>query len=101
MTVQTSMSEPTRYRWAVASRVAAAIFGGYALVSALTVLLALVWPLPQAQALMASTMLSFTLYTVVVIWVFATRSATRAWVGLLAGTLVATSLCWLLRGGAA
>jgi hypothetical protein len=101
MNASTSMSEQARYRWAVTSRVVAAVLGGYALISALTLLLALVWPLPQAQALMASTMLSFAVYTVVVIWVFAARSLSRIWIGLVAGTLVATLLCLLLRGGAA
>lgn len=101
MSAWASMSEPARYRWAVVSRVAAAVLGGYALTSALTLLLALAWPLPQAQALMASTMLSFTVYTVVVIWVFAARSLIRIWIGLVAGTLVTTLLCLLLRGGVA
>ncbi len=86
-------------RWAVASRVAAAAFGGYAFTSAATVLLSLVWPIPKAQAVLSATMLSFTVYTVAVIWVFSTRSATRAWVGLAGATALLVLLCLLLGAG--
>ena len=85
------------YRWAVFSRVMAAAVGGYALTSAVTVLLALIWPLPKAQALLAATMLSFTIYTIAVIWVFNTRTATRAWIGLVSVTAVTAILAWLIR----
>lgn len=87
------------YRWAVASRVLAAALGGYALTSALTVLLALLWPLPKDQAVLAASMLSFTLYAVAVIWVFSVRSVTHAWLGMLIPTAVVALLCWLLQTG--
>lgn len=83
------------YRWSVASRILAAVVGGYALASSVTVLLALVWPLPKAQALLAATMLSFALYAVIVIWVFTTRSATRAWLGLITATALVAALAAL------
>lgn len=90
-----------RYRWLVASRVLAAALGGYALTSALTVLLSLVWPLPKSQAVLAATMLSFTLYAVAVIWVFSVRSVTRAWLGMVIPTAVVALLCWVLQSGGA
>lgn len=89
-----------RYRWEVASRVVAAAIGGYALASAITVLLALIWPLPRAQAVLASTMLGFVWYTVAVIWVFTTRSHVRAWLGMVVPTAVIALLCWLLPNAA-
>src|SRR5690606_22760089 len=82
-------------RWSVASRVAAAALGGYALASACTVLLALLWPLPKAQALLSATMLSFVVYTVAVVWVFATRSVRRAWWGMAMGTVVCGALAMI------
>lgn len=85
-----------QYRLQVASRVVAAAVGGYALASALTVLLALVWPLPRAQAVLASTMLGFVWYTAAVMWVFTAKSATRAWVGMVLPTAVIALLCWWL-----
>ncbi|QEI07562.1 DUF3649 domain-containing protein [Pigmentiphaga aceris] len=92
-----------QYRFQVASRVVAAALGGYAFASAMTVLLALVWPLPRAQAVLASTMLGFVWYLLAVMWVFSTRSATRAWIGMLVSTAIVAVLCWWLlpAGGAA
>lgn len=88
------------YRWAVASRVLAAVAGGYTLCSVATVLLALLWPLPQAEAVAASTMLSFTLYTAIIVWIFAVKRLKTVWLGLLAASLVCTVLSWLLLPGA-
>lgn len=84
------------YRWSVASRAAAAIVGGYALTSAATVLLGLIWPGPRAVGLMWATLLSFTVYAVAIMWVFTTRSATRAWIGMILVTLVFTALAALV-----
>lgn len=90
---------PTRYRLAVASRVAAAAFGGYALASAATVLMAQLWPATRAQALLWATMLGFAVYAVAVIWVFTTRSATRAWLGVVATAAVLTAMAWVIHAG--
>lgn len=86
---------PLAYRLGVGARAVAAIAGGYALAAAATAFLALLLQqLPQlpllpllhmgrADAAMASTLFSFTVYTCAVLWVFAARSAARAWLGLL------------------
>lgn len=99
--MSTAASVSRCYRWAVASRVVAATFGGYALSAAATVLVALLWPAPLAQAVLWATMLSFTVYTVVIVWVFTTRSAARAWAGVLIGTAVLSALAWWLKAGGA
>ena len=85
-----------RYRWQVASRALAAAVGGYALASALGTLLALLWPVPPAQGVAASTMLSFVWYVVAVLWVFHTRSLARAWLGMLVPAALIALLCWWL-----
>ena len=92
-----------RYRRMVASRVLAAVVGGYALTSAATVLLALIWPLPKAEAVAASTMLSFTLYTVVILWIFTAKRLRTIWLGLFISTALCAGLSWWLLplGGAA
>lgn len=96
------MSGPTlRYRLHVLSRVVIAALGGYALASAVTALLALALPMPRAEAVLASTLLSFVWYAVAVIWVFSVRSVVRAWVGILGATGGVSLLCWLLSGGGA
>ena len=96
----------TRYRLGVAARVLAATIGGYALMSALAVLLALPlswwWPMPRGQAVLVTTYFGFLAYVPVVLWVFHTRSAARAWGWLLLWTALAALACWgLLQGGAA
>jgi hypothetical protein len=70
------------YRLAVASRIIAAVFGGY-LVAALTSVCITQWlPLPRADAVVTGMMLSFISYLLAVIWCFACRSAWRAWAGI-------------------
>lgn len=94
-----SLSETARYRWMVASRVLAAVLGGYALTSAATVVMALVWPLPQAEAILASTMLSFALYAGVIVWIFSAKRLRTLWLGLVIATAVCAGLSWLLLPG--
>ncbi|MBY4947439.1 DUF3649 domain-containing protein [Cupriavidus respiraculi] len=78
-----------RYRLAVASRAVAAIGGGYVLAAAATTVLSLVLPLSRSEAVVTATLLSFLVYAGAVIWVFAARSAWRAWIGI---ALPATAL---------
>lgn len=85
------------YRLSVASRAVAAILGGYALTALATIALAVFLPLSQAEASMTATLLSFVIYTCVVIWVFATRSAVRAWAGILVPIVVLGALVWLQK----
>lgn len=95
-----NLAEDTRYRLGVTSRILAAVLGGYALSAAIAALLALVWPLPRADAVLASTMLSFTVYTLIIIWVFSTRSASRAWLGMIVPLVLVSAVVWLLKQGA-
>lgn len=83
------------YRLAVASRALAAILGGYALTALATFALALLLPMSRAEASMTATLLSFLIYTCVVIWVFATRTAWRAWAGIVAPAAVLGALIWV------
>lgn len=80
------------------SRIVAALFGGYAL-AALFSVAALVLPMEKTQAVFTGMLGSFIVYTLAVIWVFAVRSATRAWVGLLvAGLPIGLAALWVLKG---
>lgn len=94
------LNEDVRYRLGVASRAIAAIVGGYALAAASTAVLSLVLPLPRVDAVMTSTLLSFTVYTCAAIWVFAARDALRAWLGIGVPTVVMGLGLWLLRSAA-
>ena len=86
-----------RYRFAVASRAVAAIGGGYALASATAACLAVWLPLARVDAVITAQMLAFVAYACAVIWVFATRSAWRAWAGILLPAAILAGLWWIAR----
>lgn len=77
----------------VASRVVAAIGGGYAL-AALSSVAALALPISLPQAVLTGMLASFLVYAGAVIWVFAVRSATRAWAGLVVAALPLLLAAW-------
>ncbi|MFT3777306.1 MAG: DUF3649 domain-containing protein [Ottowia sp.] len=82
------------------SRIVAAVFGGYAL-AALTSVAALVLPMARPQAVIAGMLASFVVYTCAVIWVFAARSARRAWAGLLVAAAPLALAAWPVWNGGA
>ncbi|WP_095158686.1 DUF3649 domain-containing protein [Pseudomonas sp. Irchel 3E13] len=72
----------TTFSWPMLSRIVAAILGGYAFTYAFTAALARLLPLDKVDALISASLLSFAVYTGVILWAFACRSAARAWAGL-------------------
>ncbi|HBP04350.1 MAG TPA: DUF3649 domain-containing protein [Stenotrophomonas sp.] len=68
------------------SRIIAALFGGYVL-AALCSIAALALPIDGRQAVFTGMLASFLLYAGAVVWVFAVRSAWRAWMGLIVAAL--------------
>jgi hypothetical protein len=92
----------TRHRFTVASRVLAAIAGGYALAAGFTVATALALRgLPREEAVMLATLPSFLIWAGAVVWVFSARTALYAWVGVLVpGVGCALAIWWLRSGGA-
>jgi hypothetical protein len=84
------------------SRIVAAIGGGYAL-AALASVAALALPMAKPQAVLTGMLASFVIYTCAVIWVFAVRSATRAWIGLLVFAAILLPAAWSVwrAGGSA
>jgi hypothetical protein len=76
------------------SRIAAALFGGYAL-AALASVAALALPLARTEAVFTGMMASFLLYAGAVVWVFAVRSARRAWAGLAVAAIPLLAAAWL------
>lgn len=83
------------------SRIIAALFGGYAL-AALGSVAVLALPASKPQAVLSGMLLSFIIYTCAVIWVFAVRSAWRAWAGLLVAAIPLLLAAWSVwsRGAA-
>lgn len=67
-------------RWLdIISRAGAAILGGYAFTFAATAALARLLPLARVDALIVATLLSFAVYTAIMLWAFIARTALRAW----------------------
>lgn len=94
--------QDARYRVSVTSRILAAALGGYALVSALAVFAALLLPTGRAQGVMLASDVGFLIYLPILLWVFHTQTAMRAWGWLLGWTAVFSLLSWwLMQGGAA
>ncbi|WP_410211939.1 DUF3649 domain-containing protein [Aquirhabdus sp.] len=91
------MSSRASYRWMVASRCIAAIVGGYAFTTAITVFLSLTLPGPRAEVVVFASLLSFVFYLLAVLWVFAAKTAWRAWLWLLVPTLVLATISYLIK----
>lgn len=70
------------YRWGVASRFIAAAFGGYAIVTLLHVAFMALLPIAYPRALLFSSQTGYLWWTALIVWCFAARSASRAWLGL-------------------
>lgn len=72
------------HRLAVLSRTLAAAAGGYALMIAFDAALTLLLPIARRSAFLYAVQAGFLIYTLAIIWAFSARTATRAWLGLLA-----------------
>lgn len=84
------------HRWLTMSRVAAAVGGGYGLMTTSSLLLARILPLAPVDAVMTAMMLSFAIYATVILWVFAARSVARAWLMLSVATPACGLLAWFM-----
>lgn len=89
-------------RLAVTSRLLAALAGGYLLANAVAIFLArllLLGSMARADGVLTAVFVSFLIYVGAVIWAFAARNATRAWVGLLLLSGFFGAAAWLLGSG--
>ena len=84
----------------VLSRSCAAIFGGYAMASASSLLLARLLATPS-QAVLTGMMIGILVCACAALWAFATANAWRAWAGILVPTIVMFALSALLARAAA
>lgn len=68
--------------WPILWRCLAAILGGYLFTYTATAALARLLPVGRYDAVMATTLLSFALYTVFILWAFAVQSLRRLTLGV-------------------
>ena len=94
------MTAGVRHRLGVASRAVAAIAGGYGVAALSSVVLALCLPtvfgMARSEATMTGLLASFAIFALAVMWVFAARTALRAWFGLAVVAVVLGALLLLL-----
>jgi len=84
----------------VLSRSLAAIVGGYALAATSAMFFAVALPIARSQAVLTGMLVAIVLCACAALWAFATRSALRAWLGI----VIPAALFWLATqwlGGAA
>ena len=91
-----SVSSTQLQRLSVASRVLAAVVGGYAFANVVGIFLSRVLPMPRADAVLTMTLASFARYAAAVVWTFGARSARLAWLGLLVPIGLCGALAWLI-----
>jgi hypothetical protein len=89
----TSVVHRVRSTGPLISRIVAALFGGYAL-AALSSVAVLALPMSKPQAVLTGMLASFAIYAAAVIWVFAVRSALKAWVGLIVVAVPLSLAAW-------
>ena len=75
------------------ARIIAALVGGYAL-AALSSVAVLALPMSKPQAVLTGQLLSFLVYAGAVVWVFAVRSALKAWIGLIVAAIPLGLAAW-------
>ncbi|MBS0221310.1 MAG: DUF3649 domain-containing protein [Proteobacteria bacterium] len=80
------------------SRIVAAVAGGYGL-AALTSVASMALPMRRTEAVLTGMLSSFVVYTIVVICVFAARSATRAWTWLVVAAIPLLLAAWPIWQG--
>lgn len=101
MSKATPSRPPPGYRWGVLNRVLAASVGAYVLAAVASSVLALGLPMlfaiSRADGVVIGTLLSFVFHACVAIWIFATRSAWRAWAGVMGMTACLALGLYLLR----
>ena len=95
---RTARQLTSAYRLAVASRAAAALFGGYVIGALSAVVIAAMLPVAKADAVLFGTMAGFLISGGVAIWVFAVGSATKAWMGVVATAVAMSAAYFVLRG---
>ena len=79
----------------ILSRSVAAIIGGYVLSNLLATLISYLLPMPTVDSVLLSLQLSFLFYSIVIIWVFSTKTVSKAWMGLLIACAISAAGLYL------
>lgn len=91
------LSKKALYNCMVFSRVIAGFIGGYILTAYITMVLAELLPMSRADAVVLASLLSYVWFCMAIIWVFAVKSALKAWLGILAGIALFAAVHYSLK----
>ena len=83
-------------RWHVASRVLAAAIPAFLLTNTTGILLSLALPGEQISGIAMATLVSYAIYTAIIMWIFSVKRLRTVWVGLASALLLTGSGAWLI-----
>ena len=83
-------------RWHVASRVFAAAIPGFVLTNTTGILLSFLLPGDKLDGIATATLLSYAIYTAIILWVFSVQRLRTVWIGLLSALAVTGAGAWLM-----
>jgi len=85
----------------VTSRVLAAILPGFILTNTFSIVVSFIWPAEKQVAVAWATLLAFLFYTIIIMWVFHTKSLVKVWSVLMASiTITGAITWWFVQSGA-
>ena len=79
---KTTAEDLIHYRKQVLLRIFFAVVGGYILTNLLSVFFSYLLPLSKSDAVVTASLLSFAIYTSLIMWVFSVKSLRHVWWGL-------------------
>lgn len=85
-----------RRAWHIFARVFAAVVLGYLVANTGSVLLGFLLPLPKVDSVLTASLLSFAIYTAVIMWIFSVKTLRKMWLGLCLALVVTSVGAWLL-----
>lgn len=94
MTVASTTKRPGR--WHVTSRVTAAAIPGFVLTNTSGILLSFLLPGEKIDGIAIATLLSFAIYTAIIMWVFSVARLRTVWIGLIGGIVLTGGGAWLM-----
>ncbi|MEM1176966.1 MAG: hypothetical protein AAGM22_01375 [Acidobacteriota bacterium] len=84
-------------RWHVASRVIAALIPGFLVTNTTGILLSFLIPgVDKLTAIATATVLSYVIYTAIILWIFSVERLRTVWLGLLGALAVTGAGSWLM-----
>jgi hypothetical protein len=82
-------------RWSVATRILAALPGGYGLAALWSLAWVARYDGPRADAVLIGTVTSFAVWAMLALWIFAAASTVRVVLGLAVTLLICAAGAWL------